>query len=581
MPKIRGAHVVAGVGGGFLSLDNRALEPGADPGFLDDRYFAAATDRGIVKFDAFGVEPPLPLHPWRPNRLLVGGGVWAAHMNTAPDGSHPGMFTSRSATTSSTLYPLAVGPDGAIAYKVYSAEWGAYLIPADGSSPESLTTDTVLDLQLLGGKRAIWTNPAFQLKVAGLTQPVQVGPARRPLALEIQGVWHVLYWVHPNGPVVLHPFDSLDGWIVHEGDAWGYDATVIPDVGAIQFAYGAKGEGEQPGEIAVETFVLGINQRVNLPAVLKPPTEPIVPFNGKLWFGWFEKGSTRSPAPHNCEVTREDEVVRTDSGLSLAQYLAVEDKGNTPEAYEEAIAAARRRNPALPVIAYWPRSAQSRAYVPRCDWVGVEGYAVNDEPILDVERRLDAVMGRCSRAALIAKGYNNPDQTVDLAALVPMYSRVMDRYRDRLAGVFIFSNTGRVGGLPDHPEIRPLWEELFRSITGAPPVVVITPKPPVTPEPPTIPEPPIHPDPPEEPDMPKPPEAPDFNQWIKVDFPKVRAAYVQKQGHAPNDEWAAFQTMRYFDRWIHFPNGEYWPIERMIAEEANPGSTSNGDWPQP
>lgn len=83
---------------------------------------------------------------------------------------------------------------------------------------------------------------------------------------------------------------------------------------------------------------------------------------------------------------------------------------------------------------------------------------------------------------------------------------------------------------------------------------------------------------PKEPAMPKP-QPPSFDQWIKHDYPKVRAAYVATQGHAPDDEWAAFQTQRYFAFWIGL--GEYWPIARMLAEEAHPGSTKQQNYPEP
>ena len=75
------------------------------------------------------------------------------------------------------------------------------------------------------------------------------------------------------------------------------------------------------------------------------------------------------------------------------------------------------------------------------------------------------------------------------------------------------------------------------------------------------------------------PDPPTFDQWIKHDYPQVREAYTKTQHHPPNDEWAAFQTQRYFAYWIGL--GEYWPLERMLKEEAAPGSTSQADYPFP
>lgn len=97
---------------------------------------------------------------------------------------------------------------------------------------------------------------------------------------------------------------------------------------------------------------------------------------------------------------------------------------------------------------------------------------------------------------------------------------------------------------------------------------------PSTPVPVPSPDPDPSPDPTPTPVPPKEPMPPSFDQWIRVEFPQVLAAY--QYGHPqpdgrpgteePGAEWAAFQTLRRYSGFI--PGmGEAWTLAQMIAHE--------------
>jgi len=174
----------------------------------------------------------------------------------------------------------------------------------------------------------------------------------------------------------------------------------------------------------------------------------------------------------------------------------------------------------------------------------------------------------CDRADLVA---------ID-GVLYVIWATVVSEQLGQIAGPFLpqvdsrFALTDLTDAGPRVPPPAPVPDPP-RPQPAPPPAKPPDPEPP-KPQPAPTPTPTL----PKEPDMPKP-APPTFDQWIKHDYPKVRAAYTQTQHHAPDDEWAAFQTQRYFAYWIGL--GEYWPLDRMLKEEAAPGSTSQADYPFP
>lgn len=81
------------------------------------------------------------------------------------------------------------------------------------------------------------------------------------------------------------------------------------------------------------------------------------------------------------------------------------------------------------------------------------------------------------------------------------------------------------------------------------------------------------PEPPKE----QPMTAPSLHQWITQDYPRVVQAWKYGQATPANDpnpgepsaEWSAFQTARYYSRWLPAEaiGGEQWTLESMIAHE--------------
>lgn len=197
------------------------------------------------------------------------------------------------------------------------------------------------------------------------------------------------------------------------------------------------------------------------------PSPPIPPIGRPLWLGFFvfpEGEPQPSLLPGNCALIVPDPIIRS-AGRTVAQYVEAEADG-TLNGLNRAIAAAYTARPGVPTVAYWPTSLQTGP-APFLGYVGVVAYPEPTETLAAFEARIRTAVAHLPATWLICKGYNNPDQTADLAALVPVYARIA-RDCPQVAGLLVFSAGSRAGGWNDHPEIHAAWSQLATGITGVP-----------------------------------------------------------------------------------------------------------------
>ncbi len=199
------------------------------------------------------------------------------------------------------------------------------------------------------------------------------------------------------------------------------------------------------------------------------PTAIEVPRIGRpLWLGWFTFAAPPKPLPGNCDlrvVQGQPRILRTHVGDPIAVYVEGQPDGDVT-AVERAIKDGKAHG--LPVIAYWTYAAQQHRVPQGADWIGVEAYRRVGETLDAFERRVRAAVARVERAVLIGQCYtSNSGLTTDLASLPPVYARIARDCRN-VVGLLVFSGCGRPTGLQDHPEVRPLWEQLDAGIPGTP-----------------------------------------------------------------------------------------------------------------
>jgi hypothetical protein len=193
---------------------------------------------------------------------------------TPRNGAGRGLYASTGfASTAAGL--LGVGPDGAIGYKPSYQSDGPSLVREVVGDEWQITAGHAADLQLLGGGRAVWQE-GNRIHVRGIPQPQQLGSAWRPQAFDVAGQWWIAYWCDESG-VVLHPFDSFDGYVLSPVgvDCWHY-GRVLAD-GTLRFAL-SSGEGEQPGQVLASDVDFTEPPVALVPDVppIEPPIEPPV-----------------------------------------------------------------------------------------------------------------------------------------------------------------------------------------------------------------------------------------------------------------------------------------------------------------
>ncbi len=202
--------------------------------------------------------------------------------------------------------------------------------------------------------------------------------------------------------------------------------------------------------------------------------DPIAVIGKPMNFGWLEFNN-HAPGvntPLNCvmNVATGGDIRR--DGVQFAQWIQAPATITDPELRIQSIEQQARLAKFTPVCYYdertWPRWPDLPANAIIC----AQMYCHNDENMIQYEANqravLDSFPSRYSTIWGVFQCYDGNDgNTKDLKGLVPVFSRIFRDY-SRLTGALGFSDEGRATGLNDHPELVPLYQELFRGITGVP-----------------------------------------------------------------------------------------------------------------
>lgn len=480
--------VAHGVGGGKASVNNVPFAMGAVGGWLDDDtvFFMNGDDNWYVSSYYIPTKKITRIEAVGATTAFAGNGVAVWHL--ASPQAEGGLYV---ADTTKPFLPVqhqekwglvGVGPDGAFAYKPSYQSNGPTLIHTpytDTLNDYVLTLGTPSFLSLRGQGRAVWSE-GFQIGSLNMPKPtVLSGAFWRIVVAQADSTDWVSYF-HESFGIVLHDFDSFIGVpVLPQGDGWHTMRAV--GINVIRVAI-SRTEGEQPGDVYVRDYDMH-NEMVRDPwggntdwqpqvfvdvRVAKSAT-PFQPFARPKPFGFFEfnprTSSTGLPGNVNLYVDRTEMLIRRNSDdKPLAQYVAAEVEGNTPQAFTDAIAAARLRHPELPVVAYWPPSL---SFIPDCELPGIVAYWKKTETIGAFEARITAAILRLGarKVCLIAQCYtNNSEQATDLVALVPVYARLF-RFSN-VEMMLVFSGNGRATGYQDHPEVWEWWKSFSVANAG-------------------------------------------------------------------------------------------------------------------
>lgn len=474
--------VCHGVGGGWASVNNQAFDRGGVCGWLD------AGRVGYINGNDGWQATIYDIRTGQRQRVggvcnsgFAGGGhmAWfAAFPEGAENEERNGLFS-----TTGLRLPHAglctMGPDAAIAYRpLYHSDGPTHVMELDGT--EWVLTDTApAYIHLLGQRRVMWT--AFGGRVVAVNMPDPIytldGGLWKFQAAEAGGRWWGAYFSGTHG-VVLHPFDSFEGYAVApQGDAWHDIRAISPT--AIRVAI-SRGEGEQPGDIYVRDYDVVSNlirdpwasltwqpaERVDIRTINVDYDVPAV--NRTVWAGFFTGGSlpgggwTTGIDPHsvpgNCFL-----AVQEDGRLysKADQWLGAFITGKTVDEIEHLA----RQTPHP--IAYWDgRQWPRQPDLPQGAWQGIQAYRGRTEDLdhfeQDVRRQVETAR---HAVALVCQCYtSNVTLTNDLRALVPVFAR-LTRDLPQIACVLVFSGSGRATGLQDHPEVLPSWQSFMSTIT--------------------------------------------------------------------------------------------------------------------
>jgi hypothetical protein len=240
-------------------------------------------------------------------------------------------------------------------------------------------------------------------------------------------------------------------------------------------------------------------ERAELQAMTPAPIA-MPAINGPLWVGFFA-GSPDAPLawqtdipptalPGNCYLKIANETFYTKDGRVLGRWCAAK-RGETLEDIEAK--AVRISAEGIRPVAYWDgRMWPRRPNLPSGSWCCVQGYCGVSEHAFEanLSQAVVTTLKFGYPVVVVAQCYTNRDDfTKDIGALVPIFARLA--INQPIIFLLPFSGSGRATGLQDHPEVRPLWEQLVASVTlplvlpfpvPTPPPVVIPP-----PQPPTIP----------------------------------------------------------------------------------------------
>lgn len=278
----RDGRVAHGVGSSGACIDNVQFDVGGGACWFDPQtiIYASAGSWELAFYDINTGKKSLADE--RGANTLYGSGT--GHWVAWKDGV--GIFSSTGFADAQAGL-LGMSPDGAIAYKPnYHAEVGE-----EGSSCRvrelngadwELTPHAVLDLQLISGRRAVWTDVHRVLHTTGLPDHVVVpGQIGRPRAIFVEGEWWLVYYSYTKG-VIAHPFKSTQGYIVvpFGVDAW-HDAVAM--ISRLIWVAWSTTLGEAAGDIEYRDIDVWAEERVELntppPVHDLPPTITITDYD--------------------------------------------------------------------------------------------------------------------------------------------------------------------------------------------------------------------------------------------------------------------------------------------------------------
>lgn len=349
--------------------------------------------------------------------------------------------------------------------------------------------------------------------------------ASRPIPAPYQGTSQGILDLRPDGSVMLmDEFRTLeqppwsftkpnerDGF--HVGQ-WGYSGKGHPELnriivglpdGATVFT-GILDTADDPRLSVHDTGRLLITAMTPQGATLQvidrpyPPAEqpptptpapdgPLPKIGRPCWIGWFN--FTDFPTPGSLVVairhiegpTHKATIVSNETLGVLTQDLILGHFiGGDSVSEIEAQAQVLAHRP----VAYWDaRRWPSFPKLPDGAWFCVRAYCLAGETPVVFEADMRRVLDGCPSIpiALVCQQYtSNTDLTTDIKPLIPVFLRLARDY-SRVIALLNFSGYGRDGGLEDHPELVPIWEQVVKdtAVPTIPSYPIVTP--PIPPQP--------------------------------------------------------------------------------------------------
>ena len=466
MPVLTGrGQVVAGVGGGTVSIDNQPVAPGG---------CAVALDDDTLLFGGPDPDPALGwvlrrydlptgvftrVNPAGPNFLAAGGGIYAAQAS-APVGLYASIPFAAGSVMSLTITDSrgAASPDGYLALCDDPSGTTVSIYDRTGTVVNRLAA-VAYNLQILRPDALIWD---------GGTQgyPIQTALplTRRRVVPLADGDW-IVGWANGLG-LVAQLNGAPDGYLLTSGLAYHHDARAIN--GQLVVAW-ATAVNEAPGTNVTVTVD---RTAPRVPLVLPPPpitiTKPLV-------MAWITDQPTTAPENSTLRVDfhsggTADHLVRDASGTPIATFLDVE--GSSLPA---AIAAARQQHPTLPIVVYWSPSMWGGSV--DTDYYGIEAYWHVGESQAAFVARIAAEAARHPQVWFVAQAYTtNAGNTPDTAAVPPAIATLVNQ-TPGCSGVLPFSAGSRPGGWDTlDSATQQAWHAFYAAVPGS---AIIPPRRPV------------------------------------------------------------------------------------------------------
>ena len=307
-----------------------------------------------------------------------------------------------------------------------------------------------------------------------------------------QGIRWIDTSIHPGDDTMSNPLEGIYQYTTFAGikvgqggdGIHGEDPCIIIFEGiryllesgtcrVIRFNYDAI-----EGKLAISFWKMNANSNVRIRMDISDiltlikfplnPDEPIVRINKPCWLGWYEFNQPPPILPPGNALVKirydiSGATIKYD-GIQFAEYI----DGPTVENIES-----RAQSSPWPCIVYWDGRNWPRYPILKSnDWLGLQAYCQVGEPIALFEQNMRAQINAAQihhpKIGLICQCYtSNSSLTSNIKGLVPVFARLARDYNS-LNFLLVFSDQNRATGLNDHPELRPLWEQVMNGITGEP-----------------------------------------------------------------------------------------------------------------